>query len=150
MVDELIAAVDRGVSVRVLVPGEHADKLFVQMAGQAVYERLLDGGVQIYEFAPSMMHAKVITVDGVVATVGNANFNQRSMRHDEEANVVVIDPDVVGVLDRHLADDLGRSEGFDPSRWSDRGLVQRLGERCGRSVRPLVLTWPSGTWTSRI
>ena len=76
-----------------------------------------------------MMHAKVMTVDGVVATVGSANFNRRSTQFDEEANVILFDPGLVDILDAHLDDDLRSSEQIDPADWAERGLLQRAGER---------------------
>ncbi len=138
MMEALLAAVERGVEVQVLVPGEHADKRFVQMAGEEKYQRLMDGGVEIRTFEPSMMHAKVITVDATVATVGSANFNQRSMEHDEETNLVILDPDTVAVLDRHLDDDFTRSIVLDPERWADRGIVQRVAEKAASAVDHLL------------
>jgi cardiolipin synthase len=122
-------AVDRGVEVSMLLPGEHADKRFVQLAGESIYASLLDSGVDIRTYDVSMMHAKVITVDGVVATVGSANMNQRSTQFDEETNVVIFDPDVVAVLDRHLDDDHQHATLLDPSEWADRGVFQRAGEK---------------------
>jgi cardiolipin synthase len=125
----LTEAVERGVEVSVLLPGEHADKRFVQLAGESAYADLLDAGVDIRTYDISMMHAKVITVDGVIATVGSANMNRRSMQYDEETNVVIFDPDVVGVLDRHLDDDHRNSTVLDPSAWAERGIFQRAGEK---------------------
>jgi cardiolipin synthase A/B len=130
-------AVARGVEVAVLVPGEHADKRFVQMAGEASYTRLLEAGVSLHTYDISMMHAKVTTVDGVVASVGSANFNQRSTQHDEEASVVLFDPDVVALLDRDLDADLESSSRLDPALWADRGLLQRAGE----AVSNVVSDW---------
>ncbi len=127
--NELIEAVERGVDVTVLVPGEHADKRFIQISGEEEYQTLLDAGVDIRTYETSMMHAKVITVDGHVATVGSTNFNQRSMQHDEEANVVIVDTDIVAVLDRHLDDDLTDSVLLDPERWARRSLVQKTAEK---------------------
>ena len=132
--DQLIAAVERGVHVTLLVPGEHHDKRFIQIAGEEAYQHLLDAGIDIRTFEVSMMHAKVITVDGRIATVGSTNFNQRSMQHDEEANVVIVDEDVVGVLDRHFDDDLMRSIELDPSRWADRAIHQKVAERVSTVV----------------
>ncbi|MGA9279133.1 phospholipase D-like domain-containing protein [Ilumatobacter sp.] len=129
VIDELIAAVERGVHVTLLVPGEHHDKRFIQITGEEAYQELLDAGVDIRTYEVSMMHAKVMTVDGRIATVGSTNFNQRSMQHDEEANVVLVDEDIVAVLDRHLDDDLTKSIELDPSRWADRGLPQKVAER---------------------
>jgi cardiolipin synthase len=125
----LVDAVARGVDVTILLPGAHADKRFVQAAGEAVYASLLDSGVDIRTFDVSMMHAKVITVDGAVATVGSANLNRRSTQFDEEANVTIFDPNIVAVLDRHLEDDFERSTLIDPTEWAGRSLTQRAVER---------------------
>ncbi len=127
-------AAARGVTVTVLVPGEHADKRFVQLAGEATYSTLLDAGVRIREYRPSMMHAKVTTVDAAVATVGSANLNRRSTRFDEETDVVLFDPSLVDTLDEHLRDDLAVSRDVDPADWAERGLLQRAGERVAEIV----------------
>ncbi|WP_040495417.1 phospholipase D-like domain-containing protein [Ilumatobacter nonamiensis] len=134
VVDELIDAVERGVHVTLLVPGEHADKRFIQIAGEEEYQRLLDAGIDIRTYEVSMMHAKIITVDGRIATVGSTNFNQRSMQHDEEANVVLVDDELVSVLDRHFDDDLMNSIELDPSRWADRSVPQKVAERVSTVV----------------
>ena len=118
----------RGVEVQVLVPGEHADKRVVQLAGEDKYQPLLDAGVRIFRFDASMLHAKVMTVDGTVATVGSANFDQRSMGINEEANIVVFDPSTVTILDHQFDEDLERSHEIDPERWEQRGPLQRAAE----------------------
>ena len=137
VLNALVAAVQRGVHVTLLVPGEHADKRFIQIAGEESYQVLLDEGVDIRTYETSMMHAKVITVDGHIATVGSTNFNQRSMQHDEEANVVIVDENVVSILDEHLEHDLGQSIELDPARWADRGLLQKGVEK----VTTVVEKW---------
>jgi cardiolipin synthase len=129
LIQRLTAAADRGVSVQVLLPGPHADKRFVQIAGEAAYARLMEHGVEIWRFQPSMLHAKVMTVDGMLATVGSANFNSRSTELDEEINLVVIDDDVVRILDEQFDDDLRRSGAVKPGRWEERSILQRLSER---------------------
>jgi len=126
--DLLCRAARRGVDVEVLVPGEHTDKRVVQMAGEADYEELLEAGIMIWRYGPTMLHAKVLSIDGLVATVGSANFDTRSLRQNEEANLVIFDPDVVAVLDRHFAEDVGVSEPVDPDRWAQRGATQRSAE----------------------
>jgi cardiolipin synthase len=130
----LIDAVERGVSVEIMLPGAHADKRFIQITGEASYQRLLQAGVVLRTYEVSMMHAKVMTVDRTVASVGSANFNQRSLRHDDEANIVVFDPDVIAVLDRHLDEDLKHCVLLDPQEWADRGLFQRVAERVTETV----------------
>jgi cardiolipin synthase len=127
--ERLCAAAERGVDVRILLPGPHIDKRFVQLAGESSFERLLDCGIKIWRFQPSMLHAKIMTVDRVVANVGSANLNARSTELDEEVNLVAVDPDVVRVLDEHFEEDLERSEPIDPGRWQRRSLPRRLVER---------------------
>jgi cardiolipin synthase A/B len=124
-VSRLCDAAGRGVDVRILLPGPHADKRFVQLAGEASYEPLLEAGVRIWCFQPSMLHAKLLTVDGLVSMVGSANFNNRSRSLDEEVDLVVFDPDVAALLDQHLLDDLTRSRELDEDRWNGRGPVQK-------------------------
>jgi cardiolipin synthase len=129
LIQRLTAAADRGVSVQILLPGPHADKRFVQIAGEAAYARLMEHGVEIWSFQPTMLHAKVMTVDGMLATVGSANFNSRSTELDEEINLVVIDDEVVRTLDEQFDADLRRSEAVTPGRWEERSILQRLSER---------------------
>ena len=115
----------RGVEVDVLLPGPHVDKRCVQLASQAQYDSLLGAGVRLWSYQVSMLHAKVITVDGTVASVGSANFTSRSLLLDDEVNVVVFDPAIVGILDRDFEADLAASEPVDPQSWPDRSLAQR-------------------------
>ncbi|MGH8934407.1 MAG: phospholipase D-like domain-containing protein [Egibacteraceae bacterium] len=126
--DSLCATAARGVEVDVLVPGEHIDKRVVQVAGEAEYSALLEAGVRIWRYQRTMLHAKILTADGLVACVGSANLDPRSSRQNEETNLVVLDAAVVATLDRHFADDLSVSEPVDPDRWADRGAVQRVRE----------------------
>ncbi len=121
----LAATAQRGVQVDVLLPGPHIDKRYVQLAGQAQYDGLLAAGVRLWSYQVSMLHAKVITVDATVASVGSANFTSRSLLLDDEVNVVVFDPEVVRILDDDFEADLAESEPVDPRAWPDRSLAQR-------------------------
>jgi cardiolipin synthase len=132
----LIRARRRGVDVRLLLPGPEADKRFVQLAGEARYRELLDAGIDVACYQPSMLHAKVMTVDGSVAVIGSANFNHRSTSLDEEVNLVIFDEDVASALDRDFDDDLRHSEQLDPSRWRRRTVPQRALERVMHLIRP--------------
>jgi cardiolipin synthase A/B len=125
----LCATASRGVCVEVLLPGPHADKRFCQLASERQYAQLLEAGVRVHAFQPSMLHAKVMTVDGLVANVGSANFNARSLNLDDEVNLVVHDPAVVAVLDGHMDEDCARSVPVDPEVWADRSMVARARER---------------------
>ena len=133
--DRICAMAERGVEVQILLPGPHIDKRFVQLAGQSSYERLLDCGVQIWQFQPSMLHAKVMTVDGVLANIGSANLNARSTELDEEVNLVALDEELVRVLDAQFDEDLQRSEAIVAGRWEDRSLPHRVAERAAGLFR---------------
>ena len=126
--DLLCQAAQRGVEVEILVPGPHMDKRFVQVASESEFQPLLDAGVKLWAYQPSMLHAKVMTVDGVVANVGSSNFDARSLLLDDEVNLVVFDPEVAAELDAHFDDDLARSERIEAGQWSDRGPLQRAKE----------------------
>jgi cardiolipin synthase A/B len=124
-------AVARGVDVDVLLPGPHADKRVCQLASESIYERLVDAGVRIWAFQPSMMHAKILTLDGLVAVVGSANMNRRSLAHDEEVVMSVFDPSLARELETDFWADVERSELINPVRWADRPLQQRAKEKVG-------------------
>jgi cardiolipin synthase len=132
----LIRASERGVDVSLLLPGPHADKRFVQVAGEKRYRELLDRGVQVHSYQPSMLHAKVMTVDRAAAVIGSANFNHRSTHLDEEVNLIVFDGAVAAELDDDFDADLGYSEELDPRRWRRRSLPQRLLEQGIDLARP--------------
>lgn len=131
----LCEAATRGVQVQILLPGPFADKRFVQLAAEVNYQSLIESGVELWNFQPSMMHAKIMTVDGQVANVGSANFNARSLNCDEEINMVIFDPSIVGTLDRHFDDDLERSVRIDPRRWQRRSLLQHVKEKLVAPLR---------------
>jgi cardiolipin synthase len=135
--DRLCAAADRGVDVQILLPGPHIDKRFVQLAAEGEYERLMEHGIAIWNFQPTMLHAKVMTVDGALANVGSANLNPRSVTWDEEVNVVAIDDDLAQLLDTQFDEDLERSVRIEPGRWQRRARWQRVAERAISPVKRL-------------
>jgi cardiolipin synthase len=133
----LLDAANRGVEIDILLPGPHADKRFVQLAGEHEYGELLDGGVRVWNFQPSMLHAKVMTVDSCVANIGSANLNMRSVSLDEEINVVVVDDDLATTLEKQFDEDLDRSVRIESGRWERRSAFQRLSETVVRPIRRL-------------
>jgi cardiolipin synthase A/B len=135
LVGRLCDAADRGVNIEVLLPGPHADKRFVQLAGEAAYEQLLAARARVWCYQPSMLHAKVLTIDGLLAVVGSANLNSRSVALDEEVDLVVIDPDVTAELDRHFDLDIERSTAIDLTRWRQRSGRQRVAETVSTPLR---------------
>ena len=132
----LSEAAKRGVDVQILVPGEHADKRIVQVAGETNYEALLAAGVRIFRYCPTMIHAKIMTADGIVATVGSGNFDQRSLGINEEANIVVFDEATTQIFDRQFEEDLERSEEVHPHEWDERGPLQKVAEAATDVIDP--------------
>lgn len=127
-------AVERGVQVQLLVPGPHIDKRVSRLAAQHRFPTLLDSGVEIWRYQPTMLHAKVITVDGTAACVGSPNVNTRSMRKDDEVACVMIDSDLVSRLDADFDHDLSRAERVTMSSRQSRGPLARAGERAVRLI----------------
>jgi cardiolipin synthase A/B len=137
LVDLLCDARDRGVEVQILLPGPHTDKRFVQIAGETQYDRLVACGVEIWAYQPTMLHAKVVTVDGHLTSIGSANLNRRSSAYDEEVNLVVFDDRLTAMLDGHFEEDLTASERVTHWSWRRRSAGQRALERAIRVVRPV-------------
>lgn len=128
LTEKLCATARRGVEVVVLMPGDHTDKRLPQVVGEIAYADLLDAGVRINRYERSMLHAKILTVDGVLANVGSANINSRSLRHDEECDLVIFDAAFTEQLDADLASDLLVSRRVDADEWAERSVAQRVQE----------------------
>ncbi len=133
--EALTDAAARGVDVRVLVPGPHIDKAVVRQAGRAVYEELLQGGVEIFEYSPTMIHAKTLTIDGVWSSVGSVNFDNRSFQLQDEVTLCVCAREFAGELDAQFERDLQRSTEIDLDRWNDRALPARVTEAVTKLAR---------------
>ncbi|MFG2676602.1 phosphatidylserine/phosphatidylglycerophosphate/cardiolipin synthase family protein [Streptomyces sp. NPDC048445] len=127
-VELLCAAARRGVEVEILLPGPHTDKRVCQLAGQLHYEDLTACGVKIFQYQPTMIHTKAITVDRVASLIGSTNFNRRSLDHDEEVMLAVMDRTFTATLDGHFDQDLESSALIKGGRWKRRSVVQRLRE----------------------
>ena len=134
-VDLLCAAAERGVEVEILLPGPHTDKRVCQLAGERFYEDLMASGVRVFQYQPTMMHAKVLTIDGIATLVGSTNFNRRSLDHDEEVMLTVIDEHFTARLDAHFDEDLTRSEPVAPDRWQRRPARLRMLEAATAPIR---------------
>jgi cardiolipin synthase len=134
-VDLLCRTARRGVRVEILLPGPHTDQRACQLAGQHHYTRLLEAGVRIRQYQPTMMHAKIITVDSVATLIGSTNFNRRSMDHDEEVMLAVLDETFTAALDRDYEADLEDSVDIELSRWRRRAVLQRAKEAAVTPIR---------------
>lgn len=124
----LVAAASRGVDVRVVVPGENTDLRAVRYAGRRDYSEFLKAGVKIYEFQPTMLHSKIMVVDGLWCSVGSINFTSRSMKSNAEANVAVYDTRFGEQVRVMMQEDMARCEQITLERWTQRSLYQRLKE----------------------
>lgn len=127
-------ATDRGVQVQVICPGPHHDERLSQLSGEAVYDDVLRAGVDLWNYQRTMLHAKVVTVDGVLSMVGSPNFNHRSMRKDDEACVVMLNRRITETLDAHFEQDLEAAEKIVLERWRKRPLRQRFRENVVRRL----------------
>jgi cardiolipin synthase len=128
-IEALCDAAKRGVAIRLLVPGEHIDKGFVRLAGRGTYEELLGCGARVWEYAPTMLHAKTLAIDGRWASVGSVNFDNRSFQLQDEATLCVSSESFTGALDAQFERDLARSEEIDLERWEKRSLRAKANER---------------------
>lgn len=130
VIDMLASARQRGVAVKLMVAGDHIDAWWARHNGVRLYGRLLEAGVEIYEFRPTMLHQKTMLVDGVWATIGTANFDNRSFAMNEETNLCFHDGIVADDLRAIFAADLKRCDRIDFAAWRRRGLWQKLQEQC--------------------
>jgi cardiolipin synthase len=124
----LIAAAQREVRVRLLLPGL-LDFGGILHAGRAHYARLLAAGIEIYEEPRALLHAKTLSIDGVLSTVGSANWDYLSFALNDELNVVVVDSDFATQMRALFEEDLGHAVRIDPQAWARRPLRQKLLQR---------------------
>jgi cardiolipin synthase len=129
-------AVRRGVDVRLIVPGEHTDVPIVRQASRLYYERLLKHGIRVFEYQPTMMHAKTMVVDGIWSTIGSSNFDDRSFRLNDEVNVNVYDEGIAGRLEEMFREDLAHSEEIKEPKWLRRPRFQKIRERIASLLKP--------------
>ena len=110
---------ERGVRIRVLAEGDITDAMPVKHASRYDYQRLLDSGFEIFEYQPTMMHTKVLVVDGIFSIIGSANFGNRSFELNDELAIGVSDPELAAQLTRDFDADLLSSKRLDAKTWPD-------------------------------
>ncbi len=128
---ELVKAVKRGAEVTIIVPGAKNDHLLTRRSSRALYGDLLEAGARIYEYEPSMIHAKIALFDGKWAIAGSTNLDSRSFGINDEVNVAIPDPDVVARLEEDFQRDLSRSREMTYEQWKNRPFWEKLQEWCG-------------------
>ena len=129
MLRTLIEAVNRGVKVRIIVPGEHIDSDTVRSASRALWGGLLSSGVTIAEYRPTMFHCKVMIVDQMLVSVGSTNFDNRSFRLNDEATLNVMDRGFALQQTQIFEQDMALSRQISFAEWTQRPLREKLGEK---------------------
>jgi cardiolipin synthase len=127
-------AVARGVSVKVMLPSvEATDSAMVQHASHHHFEELLEAGVELYEYDRTLLHQKVMIVDGLWSSIGSANFDDRSFELNDEVQLGLVDPQIVERLKADWDEDLRFTRRLDVERWRQRSLWHRLVDRVAYS-----------------
>jgi len=122
-INAMAAAVKRGVDVRIMVPATSAtDSPIVQHASHHMFGTLLKNGVKVYEYKKTLLHQKVMVVDGTWSCVGSTNFDDRSFQHNDEISMAVIDPRIAAQLRATFADDLRFTQQRSFQEWRSRPL----------------------------
>jgi cardiolipin synthase len=134
-VDMLAAAQRRGVDVEIIVPGPILDAQVVRRASRGMWGPLLEAGVKIYEYQPTMYHTKLMVVDDVWVSVGSTNLDDRSFRLNQEANLNILDSGFGAQQARVFAEDRWRSRPLTLAEWRHRPLWERVQERFAGVVR---------------
>jgi cardiolipin synthase len=124
----LSEAAKRGVRIRLLVEGDVTDARVVKYASRGKYTQLLEQGIEIYEYQPTMMHTKAMIVDDSLSMFGSANFDNRSLELNDEMNVVVTDAALAARLRRDFEADLKASKKLELAEWKRRGPLEKMRE----------------------
>jgi cardiolipin synthase len=121
-------AVKRGVHIRILTEGDRTDSRIVKYASRAKYDWLLSLGVEVYEYRPTMMHAKAFVVDGTWSMVGSANFDNRSLEMNDEMNLAVADRGLAARLTQDFERDIRESTKLELDTWRRRPWLEKVRE----------------------
>ena len=134
-VQTLVAALKRGVDVQIITPGASIDTETVRRASRAVWGDLLEAGAKIYEYTPTMYHCKVMIVDELMVSVGSTNFDNRSFRHNDEANLNIYDADFARQQVAIFREDLARSRQITFQEWQQRPWTEKVWENTTALLR---------------
>ncbi|MEN1959435.1 phospholipase D-like domain-containing protein [Luteimonas sp. MJ246] len=131
----LIAARQRGVRVRVLLPGEHIDSEAVRLSSKAGWGDLLKAGIEIHEYQPTMLHVKLLIVDGELVSLGSTNFDIRSFRLNDEASLNVYDRAFAARMTEVFEKDMEDAKQYSYEMWENRPLREKFAEKVIRPIR---------------
>ena len=127
-VDLLVKAVQRHVDVRLIVPGPHNDQPLTKSAGRTAYGHMLQGGVRIFEYQPTMIHTKAMVIDGMFSVVGSSNLDPRSSQINEELDLAIYDADFGRRMEAMFENDLRHSTEYTLEQFKNRSLWERTTE----------------------
>jgi cardiolipin synthase len=130
----LADAARRGVQVQILTAGPYIDHPVVLKVSRESSRRLLAAGAEIFEYQPSMIHAKLMTVDGQWNVVGSTNFDHRSFGLNDEVNLAILDPELAAVIEGDFTNDLQRSRPLTLSILRQRGLFRHKQHLLDRAI----------------
>ena len=125
-INALIAAAKRGVKISIITPGKHIDTHIVRKASRASWGSMLKANIQIAEYSPTMYHCKIIIIDSLFVSVGSTNFDNRSFRLNDEANLNVFDKDFAKEQINIFNEDWAKSHVVTFSEWSQRTWLEKL------------------------
>lgn len=131
----LVAAAKRGVRIQIITPGEHMDAETVRKASRARWGELLEAGVEIFEYQPTMYHCKVMVVDGLWLSVGSTNFDSRSFSLNDEANLNITDTTFAARQIEIFELDLAQSRAITLDEWRQRPLAEKIVEHTAALLR---------------
>ena len=134
-VETLLDARKRGVVVEIILPGDQIDARVVRKASRARWGALLRAGVEIYEYVPTMYHCKVMIVDDLWVSVGSTNFDSRSFRLNDEANLNVFDEAFARAQVAHFEADRGKARRVTLQAWEDRPWTEKVAEHAAALLR---------------
>lgn len=130
----LAAALERGVKVQIIVPGKHTDAAIVRNASRARWGDLLAAGAEIHEYQPTMYHCKVLIIDSLMVSVGSTNFDTRSFRLNDEANLNIYAAEFARQHVDVFNADLLRSRRISLQAWQQRPLSEKLLEHAASLI----------------
>lgn len=131
LMQELCRAIERGLKVRILVPGRKSDHMVTRSTSRAGYGELLKAGAEVYEYQPSMIHAKVLCIDDLWVVIGSTNFDNRSFGINDEVNLAVRNSAVTLRFENDMALDLDQSRRISLDEWKHRPVTERATELMG-------------------
>jgi cardiolipin synthase len=134
--DAMVAALKRGVAIQIIVPSDYIDKPIVRSVSRGTWGPLLEAGAQIFEFQATMFHCKVLIVDELWVSVGSTNFDNRSFKLNDEANLNIYDRQFAQRQGADFKADLARSKQITLEEWNKRPWKEKAWEHVLKIIQP--------------